>query len=122
MLLIELYENNYLNTKNREKLKEEELSTYFCIEDFVFLIQFENGKLIDTEQCLLEFYFLILCKEYDLANCLLSQSYAHDIKEIINQMFIGDENNLLEHILMNSEIIKGAMKCALHRQLDGVAL
>ncbi len=121
MLLIELYENNYLNIKNKEKLKEDELATYFCIEDFVFLIQFDNGKLIDTDQCLLEFYFLILCKEYDLANCLLSQSYAHDIKEIINQMFIGDENNLLEHILMNTEIIKGAIKCALHRQLDGVA-
>jgi hypothetical protein len=37
-------------------------------------------------------------------------------------MFIGDENNLLEHIVMNNEIIKGALKCALQRQLDGVAL
>jgi hypothetical protein len=105
----------------KEKLKEEELSTYFTKEDFMFLILYENGKLIDTEQSLLEFYFLLLSTEYDLANTLLAQSYSFDIKEIINQMFIGDENNLLEHIVMNGEIIKGALKCALQRQLDGIA-
>jgi hypothetical protein len=120
MLLIELYEN-YIIKKLKEKLKEEELSTYFTKEDFMFLILYENGKLIDTEQSLLEFYFLLLSTEYDLANTLLAQSYSFDIKEIINQMFIGDENNLLEHIVMNGEIIKGALKCALQRQLDGIA-
>lgn len=121
MLLIELYEN-YIIKKLKEKLKEEELSTYFSREDFYFLLYYESGKLIDTEQCLLEFYFLLLSGEYDLANYLLSQSYSFEIKDIINSMFIGDENNLLEHIVMNNEIIKGALKCALQRQLDGVAL
>lgn len=106
--------------KLNEKIKEEE-DSLFVIEDFLFLIQFENGRLIDTEQCILEFYYLLLCEEYDISNELLSQPYSRDLKEIINQMFIGDESNLIEHILMNKELIKESIKCALQRQLDGIA-
>jgi hypothetical protein len=114
--------------KLKEKPSEYEESEIFCYEDFEFLITHINQnadgdteRLIDHKQCLLEFYFLILCGEYDLANKLIEQSYANVIKDILNQMFIGDEHNLLEHILMNTEIVKDAIECALRRQLDGVA-
>lgn len=109
-------------------IEGEEENNLFTKEDFIFLITYSNQdtngdieRLIDVDQCLLEFYFLILCNEYELANLLIGQGYAADIKDIINQMFIGDENNLLENILMNTDIVKKAIECALKRQLDGVA-
>ncbi len=121
MLLIELYEN-YIYKKLNDKPKEEEIAVMFIKEDFFYLIDFENGRLIDTERSLLEFYFLLLCGEYELAIKLLTKSYASSIKDLINQLFIGDENNLLEQILVNPEIVKAAVELALQRQLDGVAL
>ena len=120
MLLIELYDN-FMNIKNKNKLSEEEKNYSFNSEDFSFLIQFEDGKLINRNQCHLEFYFLLLTREYDLAILLIKQRYAEHLKDEINQMFIGDENNLLEHIVMNPEIAKQTIKLALNRQLDGVA-
>ncbi len=120
MLPIELYEN-YLMKNQKEKPKEEDLATCFTSDDFTYLVSYENGKLIESDQCILEFYFLLLCGEYDIANILLTQSYARELKDIINQMFIGDESNLFEHIMKNVDLIKGSIKCALQRQLDGVA-
>ena len=52
---------------------------------------------------------------------LLEQEYASHLKDDINQMFIGDEKHLIQHILLNKEIVKGSIKFSLERQLDGVA-
>jgi len=104
MLLIELYENLMVK-KTKEKLKEDVLETFFVKEDFLFLIQYEEGRFIDIDQSILEFYFLLLCQEFDLANILLSQIYSYEIKNIINSMFIGDENNLIEHIVFFNFIL-----------------
>jgi hypothetical protein len=118
MLLIELYD-----AYNIKKMKIEvtEFDEPLNSEDFAFLITHDDGKLIQSELCMLEFYFLLLTNSYDLAILLLNQSYADLQREQLNQMFIGDESNLLEHILKNPEIVKDTLYLALLRQLDGIA-
>lgn len=116
MMLIELYDC-YVD----HKLKKENLDKLLTQEDYIYLIVYENGKYLETSQCLVEFYFLLLCQEFNLALLLLQQEYASHLRDDINQMFIGDEKHLIEYILMNREIAKESIKFSLERQLDGVA-
>ncbi len=118
MLLIELYDI-YVNKKSKEKGLEFQTLTK---EDFIFLIIYDNGRFINTEYCSLEFYFLLLWEEYSLATLLLDQSYSKKLKDYLNNLFIGDETNLLKQVIMNPEIVKDTIKLALIRQLDGIAL
>jgi hypothetical protein len=118
MLLIELYDI-YVFKKSKDK-KDDEIDP-LDKNDIHFLISYDCGRLIDNNRCLVEFYFLLLADEYDLATFLLSQNYAHKLRDDLNQLFIGDENNLLEHILMNPDIVKVSIQLALKRQLDGIA-
>jgi hypothetical protein len=115
MLLIELYDL-FMDRKSGKEPKG-----IFDAEDYENIITYENGKYLDTPLCLVEFYFLMLCEEFNLALLLLKQPYAKHLIEDINQMFIGDEKHLIQNILTNSEIAKSAIRFSLQRELDGVA-
>lgn len=121
-LLIELYD--LLTSKKDDMEKSKEINKEFFLneDDRKFIITFKNGDLIDKEKCIVEFYFLLLCNEFELATILLSQDYARHIRDYFNEIFFGDENNLLKHILEKEEIVKLCVKHSLVRQLDGVAL
>jgi hypothetical protein len=116
MLLIELYEN--LINKEQFKGKDEEYNL-FNYADFELLIS--NESFTNVDSCILEFYFLLLCKEFELATLLIYQPYAEEMNHELNQKFIGDENNLLKHIINNIEIAKECLQISLIRRLDGVA-
>jgi hypothetical protein len=118
MLLIELYEN-LIFKKNVFKDKQDEYGL-FTFEDFELILKSES--LTNVDSCILEFYFLILCNEFELATMLIYQPYAEEMNHELNQKFIGDENNLLKHIINNAEIVKECLQISLIRRLDGVAL
>jgi hypothetical protein len=103
----------------KEKPKDSEF-VLFNNEDFELILR--NEKLTNVDSCILEFYFLILCNEFELACLLIKQLYAEDCRYELNQKFIGDENNLLKHILNNIEIVKTCLNISLIRRLDGIAL
>jgi hypothetical protein len=92
----------------------------FTYEDFETILR--NEKLTNVDSCILEFYFLLLCNEFELACLLLKQPYAEDCRYELNQKFIGDESNLLKHIINNIEIVKTCIKISLVRRLDGIGL
>ena len=58
---------------------------------------------------------------FDEAINLLEMSYAENIKHILNEKFIGDENNLLEQIFKEPDIAKSVICTSLKRGLDGIA-
>lgn len=118
MLLMELYDQ-FINKRSKEKFSD---NFSLTDEEFSFLFIHDKGRFINLECCMLEFYFLLLCEEYDLALLLLDQTYAKPLKDDLNDMFIGDEINLLQQILMNPEIVKTVIELSLMRQLDGIAL
>jgi len=120
-LLIELYDNLIDKKNNSEKDKESKEEEKFGESNIEFLITYNNGDLINKEKCIVEFYFLLLCEEFDLAITLLEQDYTDYLRDYFNQIFIGDESNLLKHILMNHEIVKKCVKNSLIRKLDGTA-
>lgn len=120
-LLIELYDClNY--KKNVDKTKDSKPDNLLTEDDMNFIISFNDGELINTDKCIVEFYFLLLCNEFELATNLLIQDYAAHLRDYFNQIFIGDESHLLKHILVNPEIVKLCVKYSLFRKLDGIAL
>ena len=122
IILIELYDVLTLKKDEGEKIKEMKREFLLTEEEMKFIITFISGDLIDKEKCIVEFYFLLLCNEFELATILLTQDYAKHLRDYFNQIFFGDENNLLKHILEKEEIVKTCIKYSLIRQLDGIAL
>ena len=124
LLLIETYEE-YLKKSNKNKEKERITSfTYefkepLTPENYEFLITKCYG--IEPETCMVEFYFLLMSNLFDAATTLLQMSYAENIKAILNEKFIGDENNLLEQLFKEPEIAKDVICASLMRGLDGIA-
>ena len=127
LLLMETYEE-YIkkssNEKEREKIEKINLTPFEIKEplekeNYKFLISKCYG--IDPESCLVEFYFLLMANLFDEAINLLEMSYAEDIKLILNEKFIGDENNLLEQIFKEPDIAKSVICTSLKRGLDGIA-
>lgn len=112
--------------EKRDKKEKEYKSNIFDFtltpEDMAFIIEFENGEFLEVSSCMLEFYFLILCNEFNLAIHLLKQPYAEVLKNHLNELFMGDEKNILKDILNHTEITKECITLSLHKQLDGVAL
>lgn len=113
-LLIEVYER-YMVKKNKEKEKRRLLSS----ENLKFLIK--NCYGINPQNCILEFYFLLMAFEFEHAALLLGMPYANILRDKINESFIGDENNLIVQILCNQDIGKYVIFSALERHLDGIA-
>ena len=122
LLLIESYEE-YLKKSNIEKERissfNYEIKEPLTIENYEFLITKCYG--IDPDTCMVEFYFLLMANLFEPATTLLEMSYAENIKLILNEKFIGDENNLLEQLFKEPEITKDVICAALTRGLDGVA-
>ena len=124
LLLMETYEE-YIKKTNNEKEKEKINLTQYEIkeplekENYKFLITKCYG--IDPDSCLVEFYFLLMAHLFDEAINLLEMSYAEKIKFILNEKFIGDENNLLEQIFKEPDIAKSVICTSLKRGLDGIA-
>ena len=124
LLLMETYEE-YIKKSNNEKEKEKINLTQYEIkeplekENYKFLITKCYG--IDPDSCLVEFYFLLMSNLFDEAINLLEMSYAEKIKFILNEKFIGDENNLLEQIFKEPDIAKSVICTSLKRGLDGIA-
>jgi len=121
-LLIELYDCLLEKKIKGEKNKDYDEEEVFNESNMEFIISYNNGELINKEKCIVEFYFLLLCNEFDLATSLLEQDYTAHLRDYFNQIFIGDESNLLKHLLMNHEIVKNCVKNSLIRKLDGIAL
>ena len=88
-------------------------------ENYEFLISKCYG--IDPETCMVEFYFLLMANLFKIAIRLLEMSYADSIKTILNEKFIGDENNFLEQLFKEPDLAKEVVCAALLRGLDGVA-
>lgn len=124
LLLIESYED-YLKKTSKEKEKERmyslnyELKEPLTAENYDFLITKCYG--IDPDTCMVEFYFLLMVNLFEAATTLLLMSYAENIKLILNEKFIGDENNLLEQLFKEPDIAKDVICASLTRGLDGVA-
>ena len=118
---MELYDH-YSQKKIKFGEKDPEQHFLLTIEDLEFIVQYEEGRFINIQCCLLEFYFMLLCDEYQLAVILLQQPYAKLLQDDLNQKFIGDESNLLKQILIHPEITKDCIKLGIVRQLDGIAL
>ena len=126
LLLIESYEE-YLKKNNSESEKEKEKFASFNYEikepltpeNYEFLITKCYG--IEPETCMVEFYFLLMADLFEAATTLLEMPYAEDIKVILNEKFIGDENNFLEQLLKDPEIAKDVICASLTRGLDGIA-
>ena len=124
LLLIETYEE-FLKKSNKEKEKERissfiyEFKEPLTSENYEFLITKCYG--IEPETCMVEFYFLLMSNLFDAATILLQMSYAENIKAILNEKFIGDENNLLEQLFKEPEIAKDVICASLMRGLDGIA-
>ena len=83
MLLIELYEN-LIYKKNQFKDKEDQYRL-FTFDDFELILK--NEVLTNVDSCILEFYFLILCNEFELATLLIHQPYAEEMNHELNQKF-----------------------------------
>ena len=124
MLLMETYEE-YIKKNNQVKEEEKINLTVYEIKDplekenYKFLITKCYG--IDPDSCIVEFYFLLMANLFDEAISLLEMSYAEQIKHILNEKFIGDENNLLEQIFKEPDIAKSVICTSLKRGLDGIA-
>lgn len=121
MLLIEVYER-FVRKKYKEdtsKIHKDTEHKIFSTENLKYLIT--NNYGLTSKDCLLEFYFLLMTLEYEPAIKLLSMQYANSLRDKLNEVFIGDENNLLEQILSNTDIVKEVISSALERHLDGVA-
>jgi hypothetical protein len=122
MLLMETYEE-YIKKESNEKDKINltlyEIKEPLEKENYLFLINKCYG--IDPDSCLVEFYFLLMAHLFDEAINLLEMSYAENIKFILNEKFIGDENNLLEQIFKEPDIAKSVICTSLKRGLDGIA-
>ena len=124
LLLMETYEE-YIKKSSNEKEREKIDLTQYEIKDplekenYKFLITKCYG--IDPDSCLVEFYFLLMANLFDEAINLLEMSYAENIKLILNEKFIGDENNLLEQIFKEPDIAKSVICTSLKRGLDGIA-
>ena len=117
--LIELYKS-FLNKKT-ENFDDEEHKVIFFEEEFKFLIDYKNGFLL-KENCLTEFYFLLMTDELYLAPYLLNKSYSNKIREFLNKLFIDDDTSILKSILFNTDMIYTCVHNSLERGLDGVAL
>ena len=122
MLLMETYEE-YIKKESNEKEKINltlyEIKEPLEKENYKFLINKCYG--IDPDSCIVEFYFLLMANLFDEAINLLEMSYAENIKLILNEKFIGDENNLLEQIFKEPDIAKSVICTSLKRGLDGIA-
>ena len=122
LLLIETYEE-YIkkDTKEKERISSfsYEIKEPLTPENYEFLITKCYG--IDPETCMVEFYFLLMVNLFEAATTLLEMSYAENIKAILNEKFIGDENNLLEQLFKEPEIAKSVICASLTRGLDGIA-
>lgn len=90
-------------------------------DDLAFLLSYSNGALIN-EDCITEFYFLLMAAEFDLAINLLQKHYSYKIRDYLNKLFIDEDSSLLKAILFSNELIMISIKAALERGLDGVAL
>ena len=124
LLLMETYEE-YIKKQSNEKDKDKFNLTSYEIrepleaENYKFLITKCYG--IDPENCIVEFYFLLMSNLFEEAIMLLEMSYAEKIKFILNEKFIGDETNLLEQIFKETDIAKNVICTCLERGLDGIA-
>ena len=122
LLLIETYEE-YSKKSNKEKEKISSFTYEFkeplTSENYEFLITKCYG--IDPETCMVEFYFLLMSNLFEAATTLLEMSYADKIKAILNEKFIGDENNFLEQLFKEPDIAKDVICASLLRCLDGIA-
>lgn len=119
MLLIEQYDKYIYDKYKISKSNTNQENISFSSDDLIYLIENQYG--IDVNDPLVEFYFLLMSHEYQSAVKLLSLKYSNKIKDELNSMFIGDEVNLIEKIVMKNEIIKSAIKGSLNRKLDGIA-
>lgn len=80
-----------------------------------------SEESLESKNCILEFYFLLMAEKYKTAVKLLDKSSSSLIKTKLNKNFIGDELNLIERILTNTDFAKTSICSALNRNLDGVA-
>ena len=94
---------------------------FFTDENFLFMISYENGKLMDVNRCKLEFYYLLICKKYDIALEILKYDYSLDLKEELNEVLIDIQDHFLMKLLISQELAYECVKYALERNLDGVA-
>jgi hypothetical protein len=119
-LLIEMYKI-FMYKKMEVVPSEDEKKELLGYNDFLYLINFGEGTLVN-EECFAEFYFLLMTSEFELATVLLSKPYAAKIREYLNKLFIDEDTSLLKTILFNNDIVILSIKSALERALDGIAL
>lgn len=119
--LIEQYKIFVFKKHGAIPTQEEVMKDTLLTRDFLFILNYSDGLLI-KEDCLLEFYFLLMVNEYDLAITLLSKPYSEKLRESLNHIFLDDDTNALSSILFSEDIVKGVVHSAIERELDGVAL
>jgi len=85
------------------------------------MIGFENGKLIDVKKCKLEFYYLLMCKKYEIAMEILKYDYSKNLKEELNDLLIDIQDNYLKKLLISQELAYDCLKLAIEKNLDGIA-
>jgi hypothetical protein len=107
----------------RTTLKQETLHPEETLndEDLIFMIGYENGKLMHVEKCKLDFYYLLLSKKYDMAMQILKYDYSNNLKEELNEVLIDIQDNYLKKLLISQDLAYDCLKIALERNIDGIA-
>ena len=119
-VLIELYKI-FVYKKLKTTPTEEETKEMFTFNDFLFIMNYQEGSLI-KEECLSEFYFFLMTNEFELATTLLGKQYSARLRQSLNDIFLDDDSSVLSSILFTEEIVVNSVKSTLERGLDGVAL
>ncbi len=107
----------------RTTLKQETLNPEESLndEDLIFMIGYDNGKLMHIEKCKLDFYYLLLSKKYDMAMQILKYEYSNNLKEELNEVLIDIQDNYLKKLLISQDLAYDCLKIALERNIDGIA-
>jgi hypothetical protein len=113
-----MYENVQSTILKQEILNPDETLND---DDLLFMIGYENGKLMDIERIKLEFYYLLLSKKYDIAMQILKYDYSSGLKEDLNDVLIDIQDNYLKKLLISQDLAYDCLKLALERNMDGIA-
>ena len=117
-LLIELYVE--YNPNDDKKSFSNDFKPRLNDEEYKFLIN--HGYGINTELCLVEFYFLLMANKKEYAELLLEKPYAQELRDYLDKNCEGYMQNFEELILKNQEISNYVICLSLKRRFDGIAL
>lgn len=117
-LLYELYE---ISVASKNVSDEVEKHDFINSEDIEFIITNEDYPFLKAEYIILEYFYLLITKNFDFSNLLLKQTLAKQLRFDLSELLIDDQTQILRSVMQNEKITKKCIKLALERQIEGVA-